>query len=161
MQKINITGIRSKVIMNRLGANFLMMEELSEKDNDVLDTAAEYDKEISILVDNKYIVRGRDIFLYGEVDLNNKEDLELLMNTDIMTDEVNNASNIPSDFNYETGDVYKDKDGIYKCHDTWNKLDWFKFNHCLLGKPKRIIIYRINKQYVPRNRSTIRRNNDC
>ena len=161
MQKINIMGIRSKVILNRLDSNFLIMEELSEKDNEMLDVAVEYEKEVNILIDNKYTIRNRDIFLYGEIDLNNNDDVQLLLNTDIITDNINNASNIPSDFDYETGDVYKNKDGIYKCHDTWNKIDWFKFNHCLLGKPKRIIIYRINRQYVTRNRSTIRRNNNC
>ena len=29
--------------------------------------------------------------------------------------------------------VYSNKEGIYKTHDTWNKIDWFKFNHCLIG----------------------------
>ena len=149
MQKTNIMGIRSKVILNRLGLNYLVMEKLSDKDNELLDTAMELDREAKFLIDGKYFVPKRDIFLYGEIDLNNQDDLDLIEDTDIMTDEINLASNIPSNFDYETGDVYTDKEGIYKCHDTWNKLDWFKFNYCLLGKPSKIIIYKINKQYRP------------
>ena len=161
MQKINIMGIRSKVILNRLGINYLVMEKLSDRDNELLDASMELDTQPNFLIDGKYFVPKRDIFLYGEIDLNNSDDLELIKDTDIMTDEINQASNIPSDFDYETGDVYANNEGIYKCHDTWNKLDWFKFNYCLLGKPSKIIIYKINKQYVPRNRSTIRRDNNC
>ena len=136
------------------------MEKLSDRDNELLDASMELDTQPNFLIDGKYFVPKRDIFLYGEIDLNNSDDLELIKDTDIMTDEINQASNIPSDFDYETGDVYANNEGIYKCHDTWNKLDWFKFNYCLLGKPSKIIIYKINKQYVPRNRSTIRRDNN-
>ena len=66
------------------------------------------------------------------------------------------AANIPSNFDYNTGYVYSNNEDIFKTHDTWNKIDWFKFNHCLIGKPERIIIYRINKVYVPKDRSTRR-----
>ena len=64
------------------------------------------------------------------------------------TPELKEAANIPSRFSYKTGDVYSDREGIFRCHDTWDKVKWFKFNHLLIGKPERIIIYRINKKYV-------------
>lgn len=159
MQKKNITGIRSSVILNRYLTNYLMLEELSEEDEHRIDESAETSDEMYFIKTiGKNIVRipARDIFLYGEIDVNNKSDLQLLQNADIITQEVNQAAYIPSNFDYETGNVYADKEGIYKTHDTWNKIDWFKFNHCLIGKPKRIIIYRINKHYVPKNRSTRR-----
>ena len=98
-----------------------------------------------------------DSKLYGEIDINNYSDLELINNSDIITNEVNMAANIPSNFDYESGDVFSDSNNIIKTHDTWNRVEWFKFNHCLIGKSNRIIIYRINKCYVPRNRSTRRR----
>ena len=161
MQKKNIMGIRSSVILNRYLTNYLMLEELSEEDERFIDETAETSDEMYFLKkigNNTFKIPARDIFLYGEIDVNNKSDLQLLQKTDIITQEVNQAAYIPSDFDYETGNVFADKDGIYKTHDTWNKIDWFKFNHCLIGKPKRIIIYRINKNYVPRDRS-IKRNN--
>lgn len=146
-------GIRSKVILNRNGNSYLVMESITEKEEQELDTLADLEQ-MRYIVDNKYIVNSESIFLYGQINLNDKNDINLLLKSHIITPEINNAANIPSNFDYETGDVYADKDGIFKCHDTWNKIDWFKFNHVLLGKPKRVIIYKIVKQYVPRNRST-------
>ena len=153
MQKINIMGIRSKVILNRNGNSYLVMESITEKEEQELDTLADLEQ-MRYIVDNKYIVNSESIFLYGQINLNDKNDINLILKSHIITPEINNAANIPSNLDYETGDVYADKDGIYKCHDTWNKIDWFKFNHVLLGKPERVIIYKIVKQYVPRNRST-------
>lgn len=157
MQKINIMGIRSSVILNKYKADWLIMEEITEEQEKEIDIRGDID-EIYYITKSNVKVPAKDIFLYGEIDLENHSDLELLRKADIITQEVNNAANIPSDFDYETGIVYSDNNDVFKTHDTWNKLDWFKFNHCLLGKPKRVIIYRINKVYVQRNRSTRRSN---
>lgn len=157
MQKINIMGIRSSVILNKYKADWLIMEEITEEQENEIDVRGDMD-EIYYITKNNIKISAKDIFLYGEINLDNHVDLELLRKADIITQEVNNAANIPSNFDYETGDVYSDNNDIFRVHDTWNKLDWFKFNHCLLGKPNRVIIYRINKVYVQRNRST-RRNN--
>jgi len=150
-------GIRSSVILNKYKADWLIMEEITEEQEKEIDIRGDID-EIYYITKSNVKIPAKDIFLYGEIDLNNHSDLELIRKADIITQEVNNAANIPSDFDYETGIVYSDNNDIFRTHDTWNKLDWFKFNHCLLGKPKRLIIYRINKVYVQRNRST-RRNN--
>ena len=157
MQKINIMGIRSSVILNKYKADWLIMEEITEEQEEEIDVRGDID-EIYYITKNNVKISAKDIFLYGEINLDNHVDLELLRKADIITQEVNNAANIPSNFDYETGDVYSDNNDIFRVHDTWNKLDWFKFNHCLLGKPSKVIIYRINKVYVQRNRST-RRNN--
>lgn len=164
MQTKFIMGIRSSVVLNKFLSNVLVMEELSEQDEAEIDNSAELTDGMCFMkkVGNQYVrIPSRDIFLYGEIDINNKADLELIKKADIITQEVNMAANIPSNFDYENGIVRSNKEGIFKTHDTWNKIDWFKFNHCLIGKPKRIIIYRIHKSYVKRNRSTIRRYNDC
>lgn len=153
MRKIDITGCRSSVILNRYKADVLIMEEITEEQEKEIDTRGELD-EIFYITKKGIRINAKDIFLYGEINLNSKDDLRLLNKSDIVTQEANYAANIPSDFDYETGIVTSNKDNRFLCHDTWNKLDWFKYNHCLLGKPKRIIIYRINKIHVKRNRST-------
>ena len=154
-------GIRSSVVLNKFDHNYLVMEQLSEEDEHYIDATDSTEGGMHFIkkVNSKTHIRipSRDIFLYGEIDINNHSDLELIKNSDIITNEVNMATNIPSNFDYESGDVFSDSNNIIKTHDTWNRIDWFKFNHCLIGKPNRIIIYRINKCYVPRNRSTRRR----
>lgn len=164
MQTKSIMGIRSSVILNKFLNNVLVMEELSEQDEADIDRTADLTEGMYFIkkIKNDYVrIPSRDIFLYGEIDVNNKADLNLIKKADIITQEINMAANIPSNFDYETGIVRSNKEGVFKSHDTWNKIDWFKFNHCLIGKPKRIIIYRIHKSYVKRNRSTIRRHSGC
>lgn len=156
MLKQNITGIRSSVILNRFKSNYLVMESITKEQEEAIDLSGEIEEEMYFIKDNKYKIPARDIFLYGQINIESKEDLMLIQKSDIITQELNQAAYIPSNFNYETGEVYSNKEGIYKTHDTWNKIDWFKFNHCLIGKPERIIIYRINKIYVPKDRSTRR-----
>ena len=156
MLKKNIMGIRSSVILNRFKSNYLVMEAITKEQEEEIDLSGELYDEMFFIKDNKYRIPARDIFLYGEINIDNKEDLMLINKSDIITQEVNMAANIPSNFDYNTAYVYSNNEDIFKTHDTWNKIDWFKFNHCLIGKPERIIIYRINKAYVPKNRSTRR-----
>lgn len=154
MRKINIMGIRSKAIMNRTNTHYLIMQSITEAEEEAIDNSMDEEGNIRFLVDDKFYIPGRDIFLYGHVDVENPDDIEVIKDAKIITEEINNAANIPSKLDYKTGDVYSDKEDIFRCHDTWNKLDWFKFNHVLIGKPERIIIYKIPKKYVSRNRST-------
>lgn len=160
MQKINIMGIRSKAILNRTNNSYLVMQSITEEEELAIDNAMDSDDIVRFVLEEKYIIPTRDIFLYGQVDITKDSDCSIVKNSKIITEEINSAANIPSNFNYETGYVYSDKDDIFRCHDTWNKLDWFKFNHLLIGKPERIIIYKIDKKYVPRNRSTIKRDHN-
>ena len=37
-------------------------------------------------------------------------------------------------------------DGIAKQFQTWDALKWFKYCHILIGKPKRIIVYKRHKR---------------
>lgn len=160
MRKINIMGIRSKVILNKTLENYLIMQSISEEEETAIDNAMDSDDVIKFVLEGKYVISIKDIFLYGHVDITNKDDIQVIKNSKIITEEVNGAANVPSKFSYKSGEVYSDKEGIFRCHDTWDKIKWFKFNHILLGKPERIIIYKINKKHVSRNRSTIVRNNN-
>lgn len=157
MLKKNIMGIRSSVILNKFESNYLVMEAITEEQENAIDVSAEMGDEMYFMK-GKHRIPARDIFLYGSININNKEDLMLLKDYDIITPNVNQAANIPSNLDYETGYIYSNNEDVFKFHDTWDKIEWFKFNHVLLGKPDRVIIYRINKVYVPKNRSTIRHN---
>ena len=160
MRKINIMGIRSKAIMNRTDIHYLVMQAITEEEENMIDNSVDEEGSIKFLLEGKHVIPGRDIFLYGKVDVTNPDDVDVINKAKIITEEINQAANIPSNLDYETGDIYAAEDDRFKNHDTWNKLDWFKFNHVLIGKPERIIIYRIAKKYVPRNRSTRSGNNE-
>ena len=48
------------------------------------------------------------------------------------------------EINYQEG--YALVEGIAKTYPTFYIIEWFKYNHCLIGKPTRIIIYKCKKE---------------
>ena len=79
-----------------------------------------------------------DIYFYGEVNLNDKDDLDTIRNYNFVDNKL--RSMIFSNFNYNKG-LYTAIEGVPKHGATTNPVEWFKYNHCLLGKPKRVIVY--------------------
>lgn len=141
-ESVSILGIRKKTILyhtNFFGTECVcVMEPISEKEETELDDALDLTKTGVYVLNNGTAVVKHDIKLYGAVDLNNLSDLEAI-NQHCLCDE-NFRSFVYSNFNYETGEVTLiNKKMNY--HPTCDNLTWFKHNHCLLGKPKRVIIY--------------------
>ena len=58
--------------------------------------------------------------------------------------DTDNGGTIHSNFNYQEG--YALIEGIAKTYPTFDIIEWFKYNHCLIGKPTRIIIYKCKKE---------------
>ena len=90
------------------------------------------------------IATNSNTYLYGEIDLNNPKDIKYLMR-------FKNAIVNPYDynrwyytsFNYETGEIKANPEGIFKgVNFIADPIKWFKYQYCMLGKPKRIIIYK-------------------
>ena len=86
------------------------------------------------------------VYLYGEVDLTNKKDIQYL-------ERYKRAILNPYDignwyytsFNYETGEITYDenKQAFLGINFISDFVQWFKFNYCIIGKPNRIIIYKL------------------
>jgi hypothetical protein len=87
----------------------------------------------------------RDIYLYGHINLNNISDINAIINKNLVDNRVlENCNRLPSNFNYEKGTITPISE-IYKEAPTYDPLAWFKYNHCLIGKPERVIVYRTTK----------------
>lgn len=85
------------------------------------------------------------VYLYGSVDLNNKNDIEYLKryNKAILNPyDINNW--YYTSFNYETGEItYNENRGSWLgVNFIADFIKWFKFKYCILGKPQNIIIYK-------------------
>ena len=90
-------------------------------------------------------VSNNAVYLYGEINLNNKEDIRYL-------DKFKNAILNPYDtgnwyytsFDYKTGFVFynENKQAYLGINFVSDYIEWFKQQYCKLGKPKRIIIYK-------------------
>ena len=120
-KKLNLLGIRKKVILchtkSLAGVTYTVMRPITEEDEQNLDK-----------------------FEYLDIDKENQQSIYLkfsLLDTD-------NGGTIHSNFNYQEG--YALIEGIAKTYPTFDIIEWFKYNHCLIGKPTRIIIYKCKKE---------------
>lgn len=86
-----------------------------------------------------YHVPNNDIFFYGEVDLNKEEDLMSIRDFNLVSRD--GTGMIYTRFNYKAG-TFDLIDGQVKWGPTSDPIEWFKFNHCRIGKPKRVIVYK-------------------
>lgn len=141
----NILGTKKRVRLNRSNDSYMFMEAISDEDEKLIDESKEEFSTVRFVNSVGCTIAPNDIFLYGEVDLTNEEDIRLIKKHDIITNEVYEASIVYSTFDYDEGTITSERDGSYKWYHTWNKLLWFKYNYCLLGKPKKVIIYKVNR----------------
>lgn len=129
---------------------YVFMHAIDEEiEKDIDDSMNNISKRAIFSIDDKIIASGRNILAYGTVDLRKSEDIELIEKLSIVNDEVMPSYNwIPSNFDYIKGTISTEDDGKVRWYTTWDNLKWFKYNYCLIGKPKRIIIFKITpKEY--------------
>lgn len=139
---ISVLGALKRIVLchsSRGGEKtFTIMESLSKKDEDNIEELIAHKRHIYFKNSVGGIVDETDILTYGEINLNNQNDLATITNLKLVNQDYGNW--IPSSFDYETATV-KSIDNIVKEHATFNPILNFKYCHCRLGKPKRVIIY--------------------
>ena len=89
------------------------------------------------------VIKDSDILIYGEININDPHDVEIIKHFNIKNEEIN-SNFVHSNFDFENG-CFTTKEGFAKTYPTSDALLWFKYNYVLLGKPKRIIVYRTTK----------------
>lgn len=136
---LNLHGIRKKAILCRTKAMgdivYTVMKEITEEQEKKLDDVE------AVNIDNK-VIGKHDIYCYGQIDINNEEDLNYLKKFNIINLDAENP--IHSGYDFDKGTAVVEGD-IAKTHPCWNAIEWFKYNYLLIGKPKRIIIYKCKK----------------
>lgn len=143
---INLLNLKNQVILCHFKdiktITNIIMEPITEQQELKIDKSKKYYGSIRYEKDDE-IISGENIYLYGEVDLNNQDDINAIERFNLIN---KNGNKIYSTFNYEEGN-FTTIDNIPKQYDTWNPVLWFSYCHVLLGKPKRIIVYKkvINK----------------
>ena len=123
----------------------VFMEIISEK------TEKELDRQMNIHNSFNYVnlhgsqIKSSAVYLYGEVDLNNEKDIKYLSRyKNAILNPFYSGNWYYTSFNYETGEIQYDenKKAYLGINFIADYLKWFKFNYCIIGKPKRIIIYK-------------------
>ena len=142
MKILNLNGIKKRTILCTIKGikdnEVVVLQEITEKQEQELD-----DNECIHLNDN--LITRKQIYFYGEINVNSDDDVSIIEKCELMN-QSDSGNIIYSNFDYEKGTVEYDK--TPKQYPTWNPLLWFKFNYCLIGKPKRCICYKISKSYL-------------
>lgn len=143
-KEINLLGIFN---MTRLcltesikNKKIVIMEAITEEEEQRIDKSKDYYGSIKYNKNN-LVIDSKDIYLYGEVNLNDENDINFIKRFYLINPE---TSFIYSNFDYDRG-VYTTVNLKPRWCTTFDPIKWFKYNYCLIGKPNRIIIYRIDK----------------
>lgn len=141
---ISVLGTLNRIVLCHSSScgkkTFTVMESLSKEDEDNIEELIAHKRHIYFKNSFGGIVDETAILTYGEIDLNKQSDLNTIRDLKLVDQDY--GSWVPSSFNYETGTI-KSVDNIVKEYTTFNPVLNFKYCHCRLGKPKRVIIYNI------------------
>lgn len=141
LQEINLLRIRKQTILCHFEkiCDLAVMKEITETDEKNIDKGLRFN------TGTQFIERDK-IILYGEIDFNNKNDVKLIKNKNLMFPEI--VSNIVySTFDYKSG-IATPINNVYKVTIEVDPVKWFMYNYCLIGKPKRVIVYKTTKSYL-------------
>jgi hypothetical protein len=141
LQEINLLGTRKQAILCHFEkiCDLAVMKEITETDEKNIDKGLRFN------TGTQFIERDK-IILYGEIDFNNKDDIKLIKSKNLMFPEI--VSNIIySTFDYKSG-IATSINNVYKMTIEVDPVKWFMYNYCLIGKPKRIIVYKTTKSYL-------------
>lgn len=144
---IDVKGIHPKgMILCRIkdlnGIRNVYIRPISQEEEDRIDKSSIYYGNIRYEREDE-IIAANQIYLYGEVNFNNQEDIDVLDAFNLID---YFGSYVYDRFNYDTGTVTTDKTEIIKRVLTSDCIARFKFCHCLIGKPERVIVYKAKKK---------------
>lgn len=146
---IDLNGIRKSMMLCRIKELKtkpipVVMEKINEQQEEDIEGYKDKRGEIAFACENGTIIPAKDIYLYGEVDFENEEDISLIKKFNLIDE--SDGCQIHSNFDYDKGTA-ETIENIIKTYPTWNAVEWFKYCHCLIGKPKRIIVYKISDKH--------------
>lgn len=141
-KKINILGLHSEGMMicriNSTAKKVIVIEPLTKEQEDDIDKSKKYYGDIRFINKNDKTIEAKDIYLYGEINFDNEEDLYHIEQFNLIN---NDGAWIYTNVDYDTGDVYSINNS-FKTSQIYNPIEWFKYCHLLIGKPNRVIVYK-------------------
>lgn len=130
---INLLGIRKKVVLAPFISAYndspVHIIAITDKEEEQLDRRSQ-----------------NHIFFYGDINLVNKDDLDIIRNYDFYFKD--GKGMLYTNFDYDRGLFTlvssfngKDYEPIVKWGPCISPIEWFKYAHCLLGKPAKVAVY--------------------
>lgn len=144
---ISVLGTLKRVVLchsDNYGRKlYTVMESLSKEDEDNIEELIAHRRHIYFKNAFGGIVDETSILTYGEINITKQNDLNTIRDLKLVNQDFGNW--IPSSFNYNDATV-KTEEGVVKEYTTFDPILNFKYCHCRLGKPKRVIIYNITSK---------------
>lgn len=138
MKSINILGISKKIILSTINDRGIhrkiMMMPITEEQEEILD------KDNYIDINEHLRIPKNNIYVYGEVNFS-EEDIAKIEKTNIVPED---GGWIYSGVDLNTG-VVEFEGKVPKQYQTFDPVIWFTYNYLIIGKPKRIIIFKCLK----------------
>ena len=141
MEKIlNLLGVMKKRVLSHTKGKFeevYILQELSDKQEEILDkTESVIVKDPITKVNLK--LNKNDILLYGEIDFNNEEDCNILKKYNCIMHNDNAFVHSGFDFNKDSVTITD----VPKFYPTSDPILLFKYNYVMVGRPKKVIVYK-------------------
>lgn len=142
-----LLNTKKKVLLSRSekGDYGIFMEEISKEIEEKIDKQNDIRGDFQYKTSDGFIINNSSTYLYGEINLNNKKDINYLKRFDkALLNPYDYHNWYYTSFDYETGNITYDEErhawfGINFIADV---IKWFKYQYCILGKPKRVIIFK-------------------
>lgn len=105
----------------------------------------------------KYAIGLTNVLFYGEINIDNEEDIRLIKKFNCVPDSLGEFPGvIPSTFDYASASsdwVVDDRhpQGYRNIKFCTNPIDWFKYCHCEIGKPKRVIAFKTYIKFLDKS----------
>lgn len=139
---------QKKVILSRSdkGNYTVFMEAITEEIENNIDKQSDIKGSFTYSALKGNIVTSSNTYLYGEIDLDNPKDIKYLNRfKNAILNSYDYHMWYYTSFDYKTGNITANEEGIFKgINFIADPIKWFKYQYCILGKPKRIIIYKEN-----------------
>lgn len=148
MQKVRcLFNTRKKVVLSHSdsGGYRVCMEAITEEAERKIDKQNDTLLSFSYKTLSNRVITNSTTYLYGEINLNDKKDIDYLLKfKHAILNPYDYHNWYYTSFDFKTGEITYNDDhraflGINFLTDT---VAWFKFKYCILGKPKRVIIYK-------------------
>lgn len=149
MEKIiNYFGIRKRITLSRINSygivkNTFMEAITDDKLKEIQEAIDSNDSKTIIKLSDDIEITSGNIVLYGDININNKEDIKFIQQYKLL--HLDDVNFIPVGFDYKKGTA-STIDGVIKTCPTFDSVKWFMYNYCLIGKPEKIVIYKISKR---------------
>lgn len=149
MNQLNILGIRNRTLLHRFKENTcIFMEDIDTDTKETLEKRYNLSGPISYVTKAGNRINPRDVILFGDIDLNRKEDINLLNKFE---NKIWDCLEYPhkrySKVNFKNGVVSKDFDkNEFIVKEEYDFITWIKYHLTLLHNPKNVIIYKIDKR---------------